>query len=104
MSVPDFSHIAVRVAAHGDARVVDQYGDAGVSAQYLFDPSESRLVVQVGNDDLDGTAGVSGEACRQRLEPFSIAGDEDQIITALCEPIGIDGADAGRSARYQRCA
>lgn len=84
------------------ARVVDQYGDAGVSAQYLFNPSESRLVGQVGNDNLDGTAGVSGEACRQRLKPFSIAGDEDQIMTALCEPIGIDRADAGRMGCSRR--
>src|SRR5437899_11519780 len=95
---------AGQVAAHGDARVVDQYSDAGVSALHLCDPRELRLVMQVGTDDLDGTPGVIGEACRQRLEPCAMARDEDQIMTATCQPIGIDRADARRSPRSKRCA
>lgn len=67
----------------------------------MFDPGEIRLVVQVGNDDLDGTAMAIGKACRQRLEPFSIASDEDQIMTATCQPIGIDRSDAAKNPASQ---
>lgn len=46
---------------------------------------------------------VVAEACRQRSEPFPIAGNEDQIMSATCQPIGIDGAYARRCARYKSC-
>lgn len=35
-----------------DACIVDQYGDASVGAQHLFDPREIRPVVQVGDRPL----------------------------------------------------
>ena len=35
---------AGQVAAHGDARIIDQDSNAGVRAQHLFDPREIRLV------------------------------------------------------------
>jgi len=93
-----------QVAGQSDSRIIDEYGDAGVTAQHLFDLSEIRLVVQVGDDDRDGTPGVIAEASRQCIEPFSIARDEDEVMSAPCQPVGIDRADAGRSARDQRGA
>jgi hypothetical protein len=35
-------------------------------------------------------ASLVGETRRQSAEAFSIARDEDQIMTAPCQPIGID--------------
>ena len=57
------------------------HGDAGVGAQHLFDPREIGHIVKVGNDDLDRTDGDFGEPRRQRIETFSVAGDENQITT-----------------------
>jgi hypothetical protein len=84
--------------------IVGRSDGFGVRAQHLFDPSEIRLVAQVGNQDPYGAPGGIGEASRQRIEPLSIAGDKDQILPARCQPIGIGRADAGRCARYQCCA
>jgi hypothetical protein len=47
-------------------------------------------------------ASLVRETRRQSAEAFSIARDEDQIMAAPCQPIGIDRADTGRGAGYQR--
>lgn len=49
--------------------------------QTLFQPSDIRLVIQVGYDYSDGTPGIVVKVCRQRTEGFSIARrDEDEIM------------------------
>lgn len=92
---------AGQVAAHRDARVVDQDGDTGVGPQQSFDAKQVRLVVQVGRDDLDRAGGLFAETDGQRIEALSLAGDEDQIVPAAGHPIGVHRTDAGGSARDQ---
>ena len=51
--------------------------------------ARSVCVVQVGGHDLDRMAGILAEADRQPFESLSITGDEDQLMTAPCQAIGI---------------
>lgn len=70
----------------------------------VLDSIEIRSVVQVGNDYMDRSSGPLRKTLRQRIEPFSVPGDEYQIVAPKCEAVGINRADAGRGARDQRCA
>ena len=74
--------------------IVDQHRDAGVGAQQCFDALEIGLVVEIGCDDLDGSAGLVGETLCQIVEALAIARHQDQIVAAPGEAVGIDSADA----------
>jgi hypothetical protein len=84
-----------------DAGVVDQGGDALVVAQHLLHPGEVGAIGQVGGQDLDLAARLGGDPAGHGVQPRAVAGDQDQVVAALGQPVGIDRADAGRSAGDQ---
>ncbi|ENN86522.1 hypothetical protein RHSP_08955 [Rhizobium freirei PRF 81] len=85
-----------------EAGIVDEHGDAPVFLQHLFDFGEIVFAAKVGGQRLDGAAGLIGQPACQRLQPLAIAGDENEIVALLCQPMRIDRTNARRCARYQR--
>ena len=81
-----------------DARVVDQHGDAGIGPQDVLDALQVRRRREVGFDRLDLPAGFVGEPARQRCEPLPVARDQNEIVAALGQTIGVDRTDAGGCA------
>ena len=55
---------------------------------------EIGLVVEIGCDDANGSAGLVAEAFCQIVEAPAIARHKDQIVAAPGKAIGIDCADA----------
>jgi hypothetical protein len=78
----------------GDAGIVDEHGDGLVFPEGLLHLREIRLVVEVGRQQSDRASGLPRQADGERLEPCLVTGHQDEVIAALCETIGIDGADA----------
>ena len=74
---------------------------AGLSRRIASTPRQIRFVVEVGRDRLDGAAGLPLQPLRQGAEPGLVAGNQDQVIAAPGEPVGIDFADAGGGAGDQ---
>ena len=85
-------------AGDGDAGVVDQHGDGGVVAQALFDAQQVGPGGQVGGQDVDRAAGFGAEVFGQGAEAGGVARDEDEVVAAAGQAVGIDGADAGGGA------
>ena len=77
-----------------DARVVHEQRDARVFPQLRFDGGERSPVVEVGIDDLDAPLRCVRDAFGETREPVAPAGNENQIVAALCEAFGIDRANA----------
>src|SRR5262249_46227875 len=65
-------------------------GESGPHARAVS-PGPSLQVLLCGQH-----VAVRRTYARQRLESFSMAGDEEQIIIATCPPIGINRTDAER--------
>jgi hypothetical protein len=80
------------------ACVVDEQGDAWVGAKHLLDAPDISAVGEIRHDEIDLAARLAGEALRQRLETLTIAYDQNEIIAAACEAVGIDGPGARRGA------
>jgi hypothetical protein len=79
-----------------DARVVHEQRDARVFPKLRFDRRKRRRIGQIGADDLDAPARFVRDALGEISEPVVAAGDEDQVVAALGEPLGVDRADARR--------
>jgi hypothetical protein len=79
-----------------DAGVVDKQGDAFVVSQPRLDGSHCRPVRKISGQDAYFNSGLPRQFFRQRPQPLRIARNEDQIVAALGETVGIGGADAGR--------
>ena len=78
-----------------DTRIVDQHRDAGIGGEDRLDPLQIRLVVEVGGDGFDDAAGRAGDALRHLVQPSLVACDEDEVVAAAGQPVGIDRADSG---------
>ena len=63
-----------------------------------FDAGEVVGIGEVGGDDVDRDAGVAAQLVGKGGELVGAARDEDQIMPAAGEAVGIDGADAVRCA------
>ena len=82
----------------GDSGVVDQHGDPAVVAQALFDASEVRSRRQIGSKDFDSSPRVTDEARGEVVHALLISGDEDEVVAAPRQAVGVGGANArGRS-------
>ena len=77
-----------------DTRIVDQHRDAGIGGEDRLDSLQIRLVVEVGGDGFDGAAGRAGDAVGHLVQPRLVARDEDEVVAAACQPVGIDRADS----------
>jgi hypothetical protein len=80
-----------------DAGIVDEERDVRVRTQGRFDPCQIRLVVKVGCNRVDGTAGRASQALRQAGKTGLVAGDQDQVVTPMGQTVGINGADGENS-------
>jgi hypothetical protein len=77
-----------------DAGIVDQRGDPGVIMQQAFDPAKIGLVVEVCRNRLDLPAGRFGKTFCECIKTALVARHEDQVVAAVRQTVGIDGADA----------
>ncbi|MNF79694.1 hypothetical protein D3C84_619120 [compost metagenome] len=92
-------HRAAQQRHHGaDPGVVDQQCNAGVVTQNAFNPAQIGPVFQVGGDHFHGTPGFVAQVIGQGVQFGLAAGDQNQVIPLTGETVGVDRADAGRSA------
>ena len=61
---------------------------------------EIVLAAQIGLERLDLSPGLVGQAVGQHLQAFPVAGDQQEVIPALGETVGVDRADAGGCAGH----
>jgi DNA-binding HxlR family transcriptional regulator len=90
------------VAVDRHAGIVDEQGDGGVFTEAGGDGGDIGGVGEIGAQHGDGAAGLLAQACGERLQPGGVTRDEDEVVTAPGEPVGIDGADAGGRAGDER--
>ena len=77
-----------------DAGIVHQQRNARVRTQHGLDPSQIRLLAEIGCDRLDRSLCLVSQALCQRHEPGPAEGDQDQVIAAPGHAVGVDRADA----------
>jgi hypothetical protein len=87
-----------------DAGTIHEQRDPRVGAQTGLDPGEIFLVTEIGGNGFDRTPGAGPQSLRQAREAVPVAGDQDQVVAALCKPVGVDRADPGGGAGHQRRA
>src|SRR3546814_407941 len=85
-------------AGQGAAGIVDEDADACVIAQTLLHGRQIVRNGQIGLKDIDRYAGFLAKLGGDGIEPDFVARDQNQIMAAPREPIGISGADTGRCA------
>ncbi|MCY1378336.1 hypothetical protein D9M69_659620 [compost metagenome] len=89
------------------AGIVDQDADRVVVTQARFDFDQIIPIGQIGGKDVDGDASILPELGSQCFHSFAVTGDQDQVVAAPSEAIGIGCADARRGAgdedRWQLC-
>ena len=102
IEVDDSSHLLdVRLQEGCDGRdagIIDQQGDVGVVAQHGLHRGALCRVGEVGRQQLYGAPGLGGQAGRERLQLRGVAGHQDEVVAALGQTVGIDGADASGGA------
>ena len=89
--VDRFEVVIGEFAVGGDAGVVDQQRDLRIVRQFLLDLSQVDVIRQVGLQHLDLAARRGREAVGQLLQLLAVAGDDDEIVAALGEAVGVDG-------------
>src|SRR5712691_8172169 len=85
-----------------NAGVVDEQGDGRVRAEHRLDTPDILAVVEIGHDEIDRAARLAGEGLRQRLEALAVARDQEEIIAAAREAVGVEGPYARRGAGHER--
>jgi hypothetical protein len=81
-----------------DASVVDEHADRLLIPQRALYLREIRLVIEVCRHQSDRASGLARQAGGEVLQPPLGAGDQDEVVSPLCETVGIDGADASGGA------
>ena len=66
--------------------------------------ADRRGFAEIGRDDFDRSPRLATEAIRRRIKAISAARDEDQVVAATRQSVGLDGPDAGRGAGNHRLA
>jgi hypothetical protein len=81
-----------------EAGVVDQNADAVVLAQPPLDTPQVGLVGQVGLHDVHAHARLAAQAIGELLHAGDIARHQNNVMATAGETVGVNGANAGRSA------
>jgi hypothetical protein len=65
-----------------------------VAAEASFDLRHIRTNGEICREHFDGASGLRAQPSGDRLQPRHVPRNEDEIVPAMREPIGVDGADA----------
>ena len=87
-----------QAATQRNAGIVQQQGDRRVAGQAVLHACEVRGFGEIGRQHVYRAPGLGAERRRQGFEAAGIAGNQDEIVAAVGQPVGVDGADAGRCA------
>jgi predicted ATPase/DNA-binding winged helix-turn-helix (wHTH) protein len=82
-------------------RVVHQNRDARIGPQHFFNHREIGWLAQVGGQHLDFAPGPTGNLGADDLQALSLSRNQNKIIAAVRQSVGIDRTDAGRRATDQ---
>jgi len=66
--------------------------------------TEAQPFLQVCHDDLDRLASVIAQECGVSVDTVAIASNQDKVVAASRQPIGVDCTNARRRVGDQRCA
>ncbi|MNP04579.1 hypothetical protein D3C76_964980 [compost metagenome] len=80
------------------AGVIDEDADTGVVAQAAFNGCQIAELGQVRRNHLDGDAVCVAQSGCKCVQTCLVSGDQYQIVAALREALGVDGANAGGGA------
>ncbi len=78
-------------ALFGYAGIVDEKRDGRVALKPLLDGGEIGFRSEIGGDHFRCAACLSLDAIGKRCQPLCISRDENEVISALCEAVGVDG-------------
>ncbi|MNJ12593.1 hypothetical protein D3C77_67860 [compost metagenome] len=81
----------------GDPGVVDQHADLLIVAQALLDPGQIVCLGEVCGQYLDIDTVTRLEVARQGFETLTVPCNQQQIVPAGGQTLGVHRADAGRS-------
>ena|ERR1700704_2399914 len=68
-----------------------------ISAETFLEAKQVRPEGEIRRKDLDRATGLRGKIGRAVSEAFPVASDQEQVIAAMGQAVGIDCADAGGS-------
>ena len=75
-----------------------QERDVRVGMQGDLDTGQILAVVEVGDEHIDRSSRGGPQALRKSFQPLRVACDQDQVVAAVGEAVGIDRAEIGNSA------
>ena len=86
-------------AGQGGAGIVDQHADGRVArAAASSTLATSSASVRSAREHIDRNAGLAPQPLGEGLDARAVACDQHEIMAATGETVGIDRADAARSA------
>src|SRR5258707_15661642 len=68
-----------------------------IRAETFLEAKQVRPEGEIRRKDLDRATGLRGKIGRAVSEAFPVASDQEQVIAAMGQAVGIDCADAGGS-------
>ncbi|CAI8784070.1 hypothetical protein EMIT0373P_11618 [Pseudomonas chlororaphis] len=86
------------VTGQRGAGVIDEDADTGVVAQTAFNGCQITELGQVRRNDIDGDVVFAAQAGCKCVQACLVSGNQYEIVAALREAFGVDGANAGGGA------
>jgi hypothetical protein len=90
--------LLVEFTSKSGTGIVDQYADLVVVAQARLDLCQIVPTGEISGKNVDGDAGISAKPGGQSFHSRAVAGDQNQIVAAPGQAIGIGCSDARRGA------
>ena len=75
-----------------------------IVAKHGLDFCERRFVAEIGGDHFDCATRLRRQSRGQGFQFLAAPRHQNEVVTALREPVGVNSADAGRSAGNKGCA
>ena len=90
--------VGVGETAGRNAGIVDEDADTAVIAQARFDPRQIGAIGEIGGYDIYFDSRLAAQTRCELLHPRLVARDQNKVMPAPGETVGVGRSDSGRRA------